>query len=308
MGCTVQDLAFSANLAMEGYGPCVPSRQLVRIGRVNQRALRGAAMATTGNVQAPGIGRWSARSLRMTAFPVEPAVGADQNWWSEAAGGESDDLTQTKKRQGRLDQGTWQGATLSLSTDLTRIVWSLEPKPDLEKTPTDMPHLGDFAAPRRDAFVAAMTAWLEKSCPPIKRLAFGCNLHHRVSDEAAGFRLLEEYLPAVRFGPDSSDFLYRINRRMQSAAVRGLSINRLAKWELQTIAFALLEITPQAMHTPPVVPTQLTYACGLEVDINTIHDYPDELPKTSLTGLFGELVQSAIDIAEKGDRPQWLRK
>jgi hypothetical protein len=104
--------------------------------------------------------------------------------------------------------------------------------------------------------------------------------------------------------PQSFDFLYRVNRRRDSAVLPDLSINRLATW---SVGQFVLEVQERVLGEvredveAPVARTE-TYACILELDINTV-PAPEirVLPGQELPRLFGELVDLGIEIATHGD-------
>jgi hypothetical protein len=74
-----------------------------------------------------------------------------------------------------------------------------------------------------------MDQWLQH-CPPINRLAFTGSLLQPVDNHPAGYEILNRYMRWVEIDPQSSEFLYRINRRANSTAVQGLDLNRLSTW------------------------------------------------------------------------------
>jgi hypothetical protein len=121
-----------------------------------------------------------------------------------------------------------------------------------------------------------------------------------IADPVAGNRLLSQYLHDVKIDIEgSTDLFYQINRRRCSTSdVPDLFVNRLSKWSLSTTGLLSLggapeEITIQARQ----------FACRLELDINTVAEFPEELPHSRLSDLFDEFVRLSNEIAQEGDIP-----
>jgi hypothetical protein len=90
-----------------------------------------------------------------------------------------------------------------------------------------------------------MTRWLELDLPTIKRISFAGKLIQRMPDRDSGYRRIAEYLPDVRLDPESTDFLYRVNRkRLSNSGTPDLLINRLSTW-------SVMKVTVQARGRVP---------------------------------------------------------
>ena len=241
-------------------------------------------------------------NMQLIVFALPP-VSLQHDWWRKVTGQEPDDLTSTKKKSLREDRGTYAGATLSVVTETAKIAWMAAPASQPEELPEDVPILGPFPE-RRDWFKELMTPWLTADCPPITRLGFACHLVQFAEDRAACYRLLGECLPNMKldYSPRTGDFSYRINRRKSSGSgIPALAINRLSTWD---------ELTYKATAEQGTVANQANqegtkdiYACSATLDINTMPEHRTELPHNLLPGLFGELIDLASEIAEKGDVP-----
>ncbi len=243
----------------------------------------------------PGPAVWQAQYLRLIAFPTQPHVGVDQHWWTDLTGAESESTT--RKRHEREEQGPFEGAILSLSIDLVRIQWTANPR--IDENQVQMPPTVGAFGERQAWFRGLMERWLEQ-CPEISRLAFACLLLQPVESREVGYETLNRYLRWVDIDPQSSDFMYRINRRRESAAVPGLSINRLGTWSVGRFVEVEAQIGPPGV-TAQIVP-QIAHACALELDVNTVPEPANRiLPHQNLPRLFGELVDLGIDIATHGD-------
>jgi hypothetical protein len=128
----------------------------------------------------------------------------------------------------------------------------------------------------------------------------------RVDSHTAGYQLVAKYLPSVDVDPETSDFLFQLNRPRKSTTLSGLKINRLAKWSVAKIQGVHLQMQGASAESGNLitgVKTSELFACRLELDINTDAGWKDTLPAESATSILGELVGLAIEIASKGDHP-----
>ena len=144
-----------------------------------------------------------------------------------------------------------------------------------------------------------MTHWFPQ-CPPVARLAFGCVLHHKATDVEEAYKHLDSLLPAVTIDyRNSSDFLYRINRRRKSKSdVPDLLINRLSTW---SVVRQFRERVTSQENSLTHSSQLLFIASQLELDINTVPEYQETLPREKLPVLLREFVDLGQEIAVKGD-------
>lgn len=256
-------------------------------------------MASETPRELPERTAWHAQYLRMIAFPVEPQVLTDQNWWRDVAGAEPD--SSTRKLPKREDTGIFEDSALALEVDPFRVKWTISPHLDPENLPESVPTLGPVFA-RRDRFIEVMRKWLENA-PTIKRLAFAGSLLQFVDTREDGYARLNQYLTHTDVDTKTSDFMYRVNRRRSSnTEIEGLEVNRLCTW-----ACAAFKIGIRAQSMPNGEVKDLTLqegknACILELDINTVPvSKGTELPQDRLADIFAELVDFGLEIAERGD-------
>jgi len=242
---------------------------------------------------------WCARHLRMIAFPVEPQLTAEQNWWAELTGSQPE--ATLRKPQKREDSGTFQGVALTVEVDPFRVKWTVAPRIDADNFPDEFPTLGR-AFERRDWLIDVMGRWLT-DCPPIKRLAFAANLLQFVDSREEAYSRLNKYLLSVEVDPDSSDFMYRVNRRRESqTGIEGLRINRLCTWAAAKLSFGLYAVSQGTGESQNVSIKEDQNACVLELDVNTVPDFPGpQLPKDTLLQIYTELVDVGLETAELGD-------
>lgn len=245
---------------------------------------------------------WLAAGLRVTAFPSEPQKIDGLSWWLELLGYPPEAQTIRPKAGQRQEEGEYEGRKLTLRIQPERIDWILAP---VVKAPSEvlegMLVVGPFGEVVA-SLVNLIERWLPVS-PPITRLAVGGVFAQPVDDVRAGYLRLARYLPTIHLDPDSSDFFYQINRPRPSRVVGldGLRINRLSKWSVVVLQQISLAVSGKAVTA--TTPETVELACRLEVDVNTDPHYRAPLPQANLPVIFRELVETAEEIALRGDIP-----
>jgi hypothetical protein len=132
-------------------------------------------------------------------------------------------------------------------------------------------------------------------------VGFAGKLVLRADSHESGYAMLDRYLPEVRVYPDSSDFIYRINRKKASDAAPGILLNRLATWSFLRI---VLRMRGELVGVPDSLTQhdeQSAYACSVDFDINTPAEFKEPLPHDRLPQLLAEMARHATDIAALGD-------
>jgi hypothetical protein len=245
----------------------------------------------------PDASVWQAQNLRLIVFPVDAQLPLQRDWWRELTGNEPD--TALRKRMEREEGGLYEGVQLIVSLDPLRIQWTAAAPIDPQNLPEQTPLLGAFLE-KREWFRNLMDRWLTM-CPPVKRVAFLGTLFQRVSSHDEGYARLDQYLPHVEVHPDSSDFMYRVNRRRPSRlGIPDLAINRLCTWSVAKITTDLAALIPPGVRR--AVERSEEYYCALELDVNTIHEYPgSQLPQDRLVAILHELIDLATEVATRGD-------
>jgi len=255
----------------------------------------------SANAEAPpGPEAWRAQNVRLIAFPREPQSTASQHWWRDVTGADPDNVVERRQTQEKEESGVHQGTMLTLGFDLLRIQWTAAPRLDAENINLEEqpPVLGPFMQ-WKDWFRGLMERWL-LHCPPIHRLAFTASLLQPVPNHQAGYEMLNRYLRWVDIDPQSSEFLYRINRRRPSGTgIPGLTLNRLSTWVVAKFA-VLVGVVVGGHPEQQFQPTE-SFACAVELDINTTPDFQGLLPQDDLIRIFTELVEAGVDIARHGD-------
>ncbi|OQW33249.1 MAG: hypothetical protein A4E20_13120 [Nitrospira sp. SG-bin2] len=199
-------------------------------------------------------------------------------------------------------EGPFNGGVLILALQPGRIDWHLTAK-QAEEEPDSLGGLSLLKPEAIAKFQDLISRWMQlESYPPLIRLALGQVLLQPVETREAGYLQLRNYLPSVDLKPESTDFLYQINRPRQSTAVPSLRINRLCKWSV--IRASKISFTLSAAQTEPTPLSRLVdsqQACRVELDINTVPEHQSKFDSATSISVFDELALLAKEIAEKGD-------
>jgi hypothetical protein len=255
---------------------------------------------TTEQGELPDLDAWRPNQMQLIVFPMTPPVSTTQDWWGEVVGQEP---TETVKRpHEKTETGSLADVSLTLTTDLLKIAWTMTPRIDPDNPPVTIPMLSPFPE-SRDRFVELMRPWVSTHFAPIKRLGFATFLIQDARSHADAYRLLGLYLPTVEVDPESFDFTYRVNRRRPSnSGIPDLSINRVAVWSAAKFSSVLGAVTlgsPIQLASLPV--SQVQYKAMLSLDVNSDLERVDPLPQANQGRLFDELVELASQIATFGD-------
>lgn len=251
------------------------------------------------------LSAWHIGGLRLTAFAVSDAPLKDRGWW-QILMDEPPETSITRPREGMQSaEGPCYGGTLINQLQLNRIDWLLSPAPDQEPGDIGFPTIAPFPE-LLDSFTQLMIRWLDSEvCPALQRLAFGAILYLPVDSMVEGYQQLSAYLPSVVLDVEgSSDLLYRINRPRESASgISGLKVNRLSKWIVATSALIeqMIDWSEGSLSAGDFGRTRQSFACQLELDINTQPGLQKPLPQQHLTQVFEELVNLGKEIAVRGD-------
>jgi hypothetical protein len=206
---------------------------------------------------------WQAEQVRLTIFSMSDAQTSPQQWWGEIVNSEPDDVNMNPKKRSASVQGAYGSGMLMLRMEPGRIDWLFGPgQAEFEASiaTSELPSLG-AALSALETFSGTVERWLlREDLPVVGRMAFGAVLMHPETDRNAGYDRLPDYLP-VQLPPESSDFLFQINRPQRSATgIDGLILNRLSKWSV-----IRLSIMPTA-----IARTSETVSLRVELDINTM--------------------------------------
>lgn len=252
----------------------------------------------------PPIEAWQTETLRLTLFHSSDAQIVEPTWWDDLQGGPPESRDLRPKIGEQRDIGSFEDGRLVLAIRQGRIDWLFTVDIDAPPNGEGIPTIGDFPA-CLGKFHDLMLSWFGiGTCPSAKRLAFGVVLLQPVENLALGYRQLSAYLPCVELDYEgSSDFLYQINRPVSSSSeVVDLRVNRLSKWSVARQIRMRGEI-PIGSPSVTISPSEESFACRLELDINTTPDFEAGLTREQLPVVFQELVNFGKQIAQEGDSP-----
>lgn len=244
----------------------------------------------------PDLSAWQVQQLRLTAFVQQNDRSKEEEWWSSLFGVPPETRTVRANEGLFQDEGPFKGGRLTMLAQPGRMdwIWATLFVADMDKG--SLPSLGTFPDTFK-VFRDLMNTWLGFA-PPLTRLAFGAVLDQPVPGKQDAYRLMQEYLPAVRISPESSsDFIYQINRSVESKTIKDYRINRLNKWA------ALRAIMEAGQGGKPAAVRHEYSAVRLEVDVNTFSDATATVPKEKSQDILSELIVMAQEIAAKGDQP-----
>jgi hypothetical protein len=248
-------------------------------------------------LEKPDLNDWKVESLRLTCFPSSIPQLSGTNYWQDLLDEQPENRVLRMKEGIQEDQGHLENSKLVLGIQPNRIDWLVVPGEAQDRF-----WIGQFMD-SLNPFLGLMSRWFT-ICPPIKRIAFGTVIMYQVRNRESGYSLISKYLPHVELDAEgSSDFLYQINRpRASRTGIQDLLINRLSKWSVSKMGIVQIEIVP-SLPQSIFRPTSESFACHLELDINTAQDYQNELPRERLNDIFQELVEFGKEIAIEGDIP-----
>jgi len=251
-------------------------------------------MPTAPSAPLPPATAWQVEHLRFTVLGDTGSLDAVAAW--RAVTGADPEVVANQPKQG-LNQvhGKLDNLRrLTLQLQHRRIDWALVPS-DVESLPAEgFFSIGDLPA-ALDFFSGLLNRWLP-SWPSAERLALAGVLYQPQPDRLAGYQQIQQYLPTLTLDPDSSDFLYQINRpRASQTGIPSLRINRLTKWSVAIL-----------VHLSGTDMTRLSevsqrHACRMEFDINTTPDFGGPLPQGVFPALLDEFAALVRELVEHGD-------
>ena len=116
------------------------------------------------------------------------------------------------------------------------------------------------------------------------------------ADQPAALKAISHLLPFDPRPENTSDFIYRVNRRAASGAAPGRTVNRMQKWSSITAQNMTLRMGASGIDAE----MRESRSTGeLEFDINDVPEGPIE--RTKLTSLFDEFMDFAVQMRMHGD-------
>ena len=246
---------------------------------------------------------WEVESIRVSTFhniTLNLASGI-ADLWRQATGGLPEQVAERPAQNTTIAEGSYHGGRLAMVCSPNRVDWHMRATPAPPGAPLkDLNTVGTLSDLRPVAEELA-NGWL-KAGPDVTRLAFGLALVIPSTGLSDAYGKLSSMLSDINFDlSGATDFLYQINRRRPSQQSGGIVINRISRWSVSqsnTVEFAVDAVGNAA---PATRVSDVQFASRLELDINTVGRSPSAISKDRATKLFNELIQSGIEIAEKGD-------
>ncbi|MEK7807508.1 MAG: hypothetical protein AAB571_00430 [Chloroflexota bacterium] len=233
-------------------------------------------------------------TLRLTTFHEAATDAASlESFYKQTVGVDPESVV--KQREGFQADGPFNDGRIVLASPSL----SVPRRIDWLYTSFDEAALSTGLEDSLKGFKRLMAQWFQK-CPLVKRLALGVIVLLPVESAEKGYQRLLDYLPSIKIDvAGSSDFLYQINRPRRSKILAdNLEINRLSKWSVNILGHAQIGIDG---GVPQLQQEGETFACRIELDINTSAKFKGVLPQEKLQPLLDELDTLALEILREGD-------
>jgi hypothetical protein len=239
----------------------------------------------------PSLENYHAQLLRLTVFPSSEKAMEQVPEWEEIVGNPPDQVTQQPKINILEEIGQFGQGSLTHRVVPGRIDWIYSPFFSDKKLPEGIAEIGFFSEAIEE-FKSSMIKWMGK-CDALKRIAFGATIFFPVDSHESAYKFLDKCIESVKLDPETSEFLYQINRRRPSKTLgEKLMINRLSKWRAIKFNLKINDLEVEE-----------SFACSIELDINNVPNEQIIIEKKFLTDLFVELIDLGTEIAVEGDIP-----
>ena len=242
---------------------------------------------------------WQVESLRLTLFRSKPIETLIPLW--ETLTGEKPEKVDSQPRANIIvEEGVVVLGSLKHISDPLRINWNLLPSQEQQKKAEPFPTLGSLSE-TKGHFIKMMNDWLSSDAvPETNRIALGSVFIIVNENRASAYKQLSALLHHVTIDiENSTDFLYQINRPIQSNIESDIIINRLSKWSAPRIMGLGILLADK----PEVIRDNRGYVVSrLELDINTSQDNKSIFSKEKLILLLQELSDLGDQISTEGDK------
>lgn len=231
---------------------------------------------------------WLASSIRITVFPNLAIKPEEMPEWNDITGFDPDESSTQHKLHKTVQKGLFENLYLLLTKMPGRL--DIECIPVIkEDSFQEYPVIGLFTEVIEKGR-ALVQKFLETYNQNSTRLAIGAKLLLPTKSHFTAYQQLNEYIKHVKVDPNTSDFMYQVNHRINSdTGLDELEINRLTKW--------------RAIKIAPVINKQeqaTKYASCLELDVNTSDGYKKEIKHNDAQTIFNELINLSVAITKEG--------
>lgn len=254
-------------------------------------------MSRAGSTRAE-LERWGVDHLRFTIFHTD-AVFQAKGLWSLITLAEPDSATEKPKSREVLELGKVDSFPFIVHSQVEsqRLDFVLTRTEDEDRVSSVTE-----AVSRIRQFVARWVESGEKIPTKVNRLAVGLRAVLPVTDLAAGYATVSNYL---NFDLDSAarDFTFQINRPRESGVSTGVTVNRLTKWFVGRIMRQPLIVTPQGILAALELSSAVETGVNTELDLNTAPDPDRTFAPESFLPHLDEFTRFAFEILSEGDIP-----
>jgi len=239
----------------------------------------------------PEIAGWLMESLRVTFIAGGPVVGVNKNWWRILTGAEPETVTTRSAVAEHSESGPYGEGRLEMKVTFNRVDWMYTPVPVPGPT---VPAIG-AADEMLHALEGPIAQWLAAAETPFVRLAYGPTMLRKVDNIVEANKVAQAYLPFLQFDAAvARDVFNQINFPIQSAAVDGLTLNRVSK---------VMSAVAQVINInvgQPVPKIETTTYSRVELDFSSQTDRSEPLSVENQTALLSEMIGQGRAFLEKG--------
>jgi hypothetical protein len=240
---------------------------------------------------------WKVESLRLSLFSSEVVkLGVDD--WKALTGKDTPEIEQKVIGQHTMAGPLLEGR-ISLSASGSRLDCILAAPPPTDPAQTYVPVFGHWPDTWKE-LVGVTEPWVAGTGVPIVRMALGAVLLSPQPTLDEAYKSLLGSLKSLQGDPAKMrDLLFRVNWPVNSTAVTGLTINRLTTWAVIRLQYKVLVDTGAnvLVENAPV-----SHFVRFEMDHNT-DPRTEPFDKTRLSAIYKELMNLALENAEKGELP-----
>ncbi|MCK1322772.1 hypothetical protein IVA94_18095 [Bradyrhizobium sp. 156] len=237
---------------------------------------------------------WTCESVRLSLFSSQAVRLSPENWTALSG---QEEAEQEQKGTGRhVFAGPMLGGQFTLGAIANRCDCILGPVGAVGPPEDGIPSVGAWPV-ALEGFQKLTEPFLEKLHFPVTRMALAPVLVHPFHERIEAYTALMSLLKSIKQPADAlHDLLFRVNWPTDSAAVHGLSINRLTTWSVLQY-----QIQVFAADGPTSFMDVVSHGLRLEMDHNTDQKYVGPFDAGQLVPIYKELTNLALQNAAEGE-------